>query len=122
MKLHPDIVAKINARISPSPPVVPIEERLSEREFQAAVIALAKVCGWMVYHTHDSRKSEAGFPDLTLVRPGRLIFAELKAADGRVSAPQATWMEALQAAGVEVFLWRPCDWPNVVAVLREGQS
>ena len=40
----------------------------SERAFQTAVLELAQVTGWRSYHPHDSRRSAAGYPDLTLVR------------------------------------------------------
>ena len=57
----------------------------TEAQFQAAVIQYAELKGWMVYHTHDSRGSRPGFPDLTMVRDGVLIFAELKSERGRLT-------------------------------------
>ena len=53
-----------------------------ERELLAAVIDLARLRRWLCYHTHDSRHSAAGFPDLLLVRGRRLMAAELKTARG----------------------------------------
>lgn len=97
--------------------VAPIEERVSEKEFQAAVVSLAKRNGWRVYHTHDSRKSEAGFPDLVMVRAGRLIIAELKAASGKVAAAQQNWIDDLRSCGLDVRVWRPSDWKAIVEVL-----
>lgn len=75
--------------------------------------------GWRAYHTHDSRHSAAGFPDLVLVRE-RIVYAELKTTKGKLSPSQAAWMEALRAAGGEVYLWRPCCWNSgeIEAVLR----
>lgn len=102
------------------PPRQPPCERISEKEFMAAVIALAKRNGWKVYHTYDSRKSEAGFPDLTLVRGDRLIFAELKTESGTASAAQLNWHDALRAAGCNVYLLRPSDWPEIEKVLSNG--
>src|SRR5688572_19177552 len=40
----------------------------TERAFQAQVVKYARLMGWTAYHTHDSRRSQAGFPDLVLVR------------------------------------------------------
>src|SRR5262245_3455118 len=99
--------------------VVPIAETISEKEFMAVVIAEAKRRGWLFYHTFDSRKSAAGFPDLVLVRGCRVIFAELKPQNGRLQAPQLDWAEALSAVGgnVTYALWRPADWPGIVRVL-----
>jgi hypothetical protein len=40
----------------------------TEKQFMAQVIQLARLRKWLVYHTHDARRSVAGFPDLVLVR------------------------------------------------------
>lgn len=69
--------------------------RLSEREFLQQLRDLARVFGWLCYHRHDSRRSEPGFPDLLLVRPPSVIFAELKTNVGRLTPAQRTWLEAL---------------------------
>ena len=85
-----------------------------EDELQAQVIELATMLGWLAYHTHDSRRSAAGFPDLTLVHPvsGALIFAELKR-DGQHPTPdQRKWLDALAIMHTAV-VWRPAD-------LRDG--
>ena len=42
---------------------------ITEKDFQATVIALARTYGWIVGFTHDSRKSEPGEPDLRMVHP-----------------------------------------------------
>lgn len=97
------------------PPVQP-----SEDQFQQQVLGLAKVLGWLAYHTRDSRRSQPGFPDLVLVHAlqGRVIYAELKSAGGRLSDPQRTWLAALATCGAEVALWRPADLGRVKDVLR----
>lgn len=51
--------------------------RISEKEFQAQVLDLARLTGWLCYHPHDSRRSAPGFPDLVLVRPPVVEDAEL---------------------------------------------
>ena len=50
---------------------------ITEKDFQATVIDLARSLGWIVGFTHDSRKSEPGEPDLRMVHPVqyRVIFA-----------------------------------------------
>src|SRR5689334_22388822 len=70
-------------------------ERQSEREFQREVIKRAALFGWRYYHTYNSRRSAAGFPDLVLARGDRLIFAELKTEKGNVSEDQQKWLESL---------------------------
>ena len=82
--------------------------KMSEKQFQKAVIDLAKWTGWLAYHTYDSRRSEPGFPDLVLVHPTRgVLFRELKTMKGRVSAHQRKWLDKLALAGADVAVWRP---------------
>lgn len=97
---------------------------VTEKEFQAAVVRYAALHGWRTYHTHDSRRSNPGFPDLVLVKHGRLVFAELKTEKGRVSAAQQEWLDALGNVGdprcdhcADVHVWRPRDWPTIEDVL-----
>ena len=106
-------------------------ERWSEKQFTAQVEALAERHSWLVYHTHDSRRSQPGYPDLTMVRDGRVIFAELKTVKGRPSAAQKKWLAALSKSdpgdwkpgtmfGTEtrtVTCWTPEDWTGIVEVL-----
>jgi hypothetical protein len=110
----------------------------TEKQFMTAVVEYAELNRWLVYHTFDSRRSNPGFPDLVMVHRGesdtvprrcRLIFAELKTQRGRTSLAQAEWLEALgrvAAVGgaffgktprLEVYLWRPSDWPTIERVL-----
>jgi len=91
---------------------------MTEREFQVHVTTVAEQLGWWTYHTHDSRRSEPGFPDLTLVRGTRLVFAELKREGGRVTPAQRRVHVLLEGAGHLVRVWRPSDWPIVVATLN----
>lgn len=86
---------------------------LSEAALQAAVVDMARRCGYLHMHIHDSRKSSgAGFPDLVLCHrnTGRVIFVELKSAKGKLRPEQEVWLRALQRRS-EAFVWRPEDWP-----------
>jgi hypothetical protein len=95
-----------------------IDETMTETQFQEKVLELAELRKWKAYHTFDSRKSEAGFPDLTLVRRGRLIFAELKSAKGKVREAQEEWVAQLSRVdGIEVHIWRPEHWSVIKEVL-----
>jgi VRR-NUC domain len=98
----------------------------SEKEFQRAVIQLARLNGW---HFSDSRrqvrpgvfvgdKEAKGFPDLVLVRAQRLLFVELKSQDGRVKPEQQEALDLLSAVGggVEAHLWRPADWDTEITL------
>ncbi len=101
----------------PKEPPVPVLPPISEKEFMGQVVRLAKLRGWLVYHTHDSRRSVAGFPDLLLLRGRVQIVAELKSAAGKVSFEQEAWLARFAAAGVNAFVWRPADFDEIVRIL-----
>jgi hypothetical protein len=92
--------------------------RLTEKQFQAQVVQLATLCGWRMYHTHDSRRSNPGFPDLILLRNSRAIAAELKTDLGRLTVEQLGWLAAFNAAGVAGVVWRPKDWDEIQRTLE----
>jgi hypothetical protein len=93
---------------------------MTERELQDNVIDLCKLLGLLVYHTHDSRRSEPGFPDLTICGKRNVLFVELKRQGGKLSKEQKLWGEAVQRVsemsfpkyrgGVLYFVWRPAEW------------
>jgi hypothetical protein len=92
---------------------------LSEKEWQQAILDYAKLRGWLSFHVFDSRRSTPGYPDVTFVRRGRLVFAELKREGEKPTGAQVVWLDALRACfGVEVFLWRPSDLDAVINALR----
>ena len=94
---------------------------ITEKEFMADLKKFAVMLGWKWYHPYLSIHSERGFPDVTLVKPPRLIYAELKSEKGKVTDNQQEWLDILSAIpGVEVYLWRPTDedWEEIVRVLR----
>lgn len=97
---------------------------MTERELQDAVTELATLLGFDVYHTHDSRHSAAGFPDLVLMHERRqvVLFRELKTELGAVSPEQARWLDGLRRAGYDTGVWRPREWLDgtVERELRES--
>src|SRR5438105_1266822 len=95
-----------------------LHERISEKEFLGQVREAARLFGWMVYHTHDSRRSEPGFPDLVLVRGHRLLFIELKVGMNRLTVAQTNWLDALREAGANVCIARPENWVPLMDQLR----
>lgn len=81
---------------------------MTENELQAAVIDLCKLYGIAYYHTHNSRRSVPGWPDLALC--GRvLILRELKTDTGRITAAQRAWGDRLRRARQSWDIWRPED-------------
>jgi hypothetical protein len=93
---------------------------IPERDWLAAVLDGFRVFGWTTYHTHDSRHSAAGFPDVVAVHPvqRRVVWVECKTERGRLTDDQRAWAEALAAAGQEVYCWRPSSWASAERVMR----
>ena len=94
---------------------------ITEKDFRQMVVDLAKLCGWRVYFTWGSLHSPAGFPDLVLCRPSRLAFIELKSDKGKLTDAQWKWLNDLKACNVEVHVWKPSQWDEIVITL-ERQS
>ena len=102
---------------------------LSEKDFQCQVTDLAVILGWEWLHFRPARTTAgwrtpvsgtvaAGWVDLVLCRPPRLILAELKSDKGKVSEHQERWLTMLgSCVGVECFLWRPADLEWITKVL-----
>jgi hypothetical protein len=114
----------VTPRVVPSPPI-------TEAEFQAQVVELAAICGWSHLHVRRTigrgRKwttstNLAGWPDLLLWRPGRVVAAELKAEHGKTTPEQVAVLASLAAAGVETHVWRPSDFEAIASTLgrRDG--
>jgi len=62
---------------------------VTEKAFMATILQAAELYGWWTYHTHDSRRSTAGFPDLVLIKPPHVLFLEVKRENGRLTVAQA---------------------------------
>jgi hypothetical protein len=89
---------------------------LTEKQWQSQVVDLGKMLGWRLYHPYDSRRSNPGYPDLTLVRD-RIVFLELKTEKGKLSEPQRDWLTALRRAGGEAYVVRPSQLQDLADVL-----
>lgn len=81
-------------------------DSMSEAQFQQAVIDMAEALQITVWHDEDSRRNNAGLPDLILIGTD-VVWAELKKQDGRLRDSQRDFMTKLQHAGQHVLLWRP---------------
>ncbi len=101
---------------------------ITEREFTAQVIELARLLGWRTAHFRPAwtgrgwrtpvQGDGAGFPDLVLVRGAPVIAAELKAGKGKPSDEQLAWLRDLAAAGIITAVWRPEQFEEIAEVLR----
>ena len=86
----------------------PRAAKMPERELQEAVRRLCAGLGLFHYHPHNSARSEAGWPDSTIIGR-RVLFRELKSECGRLSPEQAEVGRRLKAAGQNWRVWRPSD-------------
>jgi hypothetical protein len=88
---------------------------LTERQFQAMVVAGLKQRGYLVWTVPDMRKTTRGLPDIIAVHPTRLprrvLFWELKRVGGRIRPEQQAALAALSDVyGVDARVIRPADW------------
>ena len=103
---------------------------MTEQQLQDAVAGMARALGWRVAHARPASTERGwrtpweydgkGFPDLTMARGHRLVFAELKAGRNKLEPEQELWLELLGQCCHEVFVWRPEDWTSglIERVLR----
>jgi len=87
---------------------------VTERQLLDAVRDACRWAGLLTFHAYDSRRSEAGFPDVVVVGPRSLLFRELKSDGGRLTSEQRIWLDRLTEAGADASVWRPADWPGRV--------
>ena len=112
-----------------------LSKPITEQQFTNSVLAWAKALGWRCFHVRTSGRMQGrnaiptvqgdkGFPDLVLVRPPRLIFAELKVGRGKASPQQLEWLTDLSCVSsmtVECYVWRPSDWSRLIVILSRGK-
>ena len=125
----------------------------SESAFQQTVVNLAIYTRWRPFHAPDGGHSGGklargqirtgfGFPDLLLIRPPRLIVAELKAektsarvtvaecekrpdwlAHRDLTEDQALWLGLFgELAQVEAYIWRPSDISDIRRILAPSNQ
>ena len=112
-------------------------------EFEDKIAATAHQFGWRLMAVRPAMKGRGGgwatpwrfdgtgWPDLTLLHAerGALILAEVKIPPDDLTADQREWLTALASLThedhrplVRVEVWRPADWPNIVAALSFGTA
>lgn len=92
---------------------------MTEAGLETAVRDLLRLHGLYGYHTADSRRSPKGWPDWVVVGSG-IIYRELKAERGQVTAEQRRVGRLITEAGGDWAVWRPSDLESglIVAELR----
>lgn len=101
-----------------------------ERQFQKTLVDVLELFGYQVNHTFPLRTSQGwrtgttaiGWPDLTALRPPRMLAIEVKGEYTPLEEPQRAWL-SLHALIPCARAWviRPQDppWPDVQAWIRE---
>ena len=103
---------------------------MPESQLLAHIREAAAVNGWLLYHVHDSRRSEAGFPDVIAVRDGAILALELKGHDargrlGKATPAQLRWLSALRDGRVvAAVVVTPREWldNSVLRLLQRGEA
>jgi hypothetical protein len=127
---------KLSGLLQTSPAERAVYSRVTEDDVDREVRRLAGLYGWRHYHTRYSLRSQAGFPDVALLRPPRFILAELKRQGGvptvarlvhdrrgypRWVEGQLDWLADLtECPGVEAYLWWPDTLGEVATILESG--
>lgn len=100
-----------------------------ETTFQRLIVEVARLHGWRAVHFPRSMSVNGrhltayaydgkGWPDLVLVHDDLgILFREVKAESGRVSAEQTEWLRRLHNAGGDVGIWKPSDWQRILREL-----
>lgn len=95
---------------------------MNEADFQRRITDTCDLMGLIWHHETDSRRSNAGFPDLVIAGPGGVLFAELKSEKGRITSHQNFWLYRLREAGSMAVIWRPSHWDEFVLPTLRGLS
>jgi hypothetical protein len=93
------------------------QSRATEADFQRTVIDMAQRLGWLVAHWPNAVMNPI-WPDLTLIKGRRVIFAELKTERGKLGLKQAQRLAELETIGAEVYVWRPSMFESIEMTLR----
>jgi hypothetical protein len=100
---------------------------VDERAFQNKVEDLAREAGWKVQHSYRGKAGKGGawrtnaavgFPDLLLLKAGRLVVLELKMPGNEPTDEQNEWLALFQTvAGCEAYAVWPAHWEHIVDLL-----
>ncbi len=100
-----------------------------ERDLLKGIIDVAGLFGWRCAHFRPAMTKHGwktpvqgdgkGWPDLVLVRD-RVLYIEVKVGRNTLSSEQASWLEALRAAGQEAYVCTDSMWESgeIEALLR----
>jgi len=100
------------------------KQRVTGKQIQDGIAALAQAKGWRCAHFSPGRVGpkdkwitnyayqSKGWPDLFLVRAGRLVAIEVKGDGDSVSRQQLDWLNALRDVGAQTAIVGPKEWAS----------
>jgi VRR-NUC domain len=109
-----------------------LDLEISETAYRNTIVAAARLHGWLVHHCRPAQdrrgqwathiQGDPGFPDLILVRGGRMLCLEVKAEKGKATAAQEAWIGAMRRVpGAVAEVVRPSTWSWVQAQLTRTE-
>lgn len=75
---------------------------MTESKYQAKLIKQYEAEGWYVLKLIKTNKN--GSPDILCIRPNKVLFVEVKAANGRLSELQKYRIKELNENGIEAIV------------------
>jgi hypothetical protein len=108
--------ARNGLELDPTLTVRPPPSALAPETPEGVLLARVRQCalanGFLFYHTYSSRKSDVGYVDCTIAKPGHPLYLwELKSQDGKLTMEQQRWQEFLSLTrGTHVAVYRPDQW------------
>ena len=92
---------------------------MTEKDFQWRIRDYAEGRLWTVLTTTDSRHSPDGDPDLRMIRPPRVVYAEVKRVGGKLTDAQIIILTLVsECPPIEPYAWWPEDWEAIKAILK----
>lgn len=88
---------------------------MTHQELAEAILKLCDELELLAHYCTDGRHCQGarGFPDLVIVGPAGVIFAELKTQDADTTAEQDRWLYRLEEledrSCLSADIWRPSD-------------
>lgn len=80
---------------------------LTESQLRSNIVRVLKRRKWLVMPLTE--RSSSGYPDMMIIKDGRVVFVELKRQSGKIEPIQLYWNELLKKNGVEAYFVRSVD-------------
>lgn len=86
---------------------------MSEADLLRGVLALCAELHIVAFHSFDTKRDTVkGWPDLVLIGPHDVAFAELKGMSGQPSSEQTKLKYKIRSTGHAWMLWTPREWKS----------